>query len=296
MRGSLTIAKISKIPIKLHYSFLFSALLITWTLAAAYFPMENPNWTTQVYWITGIVTSILFFASVLLHEIGHAMVAVEDDVPVQSITLFIFGGVAHIGHEPETADSEFRIVVAGPFTSMFLAAFFSVLSNLTAFNPAISASALYLSRLNLVLALFNLIPGFPLDGGRILRAVFWKLNHDFFKATRWATYAGIAIALMFIGGGVVMAMTGNFMGGIWMAFIGIYLGNAAYQSYRMTVAEEAELAFTENEAAALPPAIKLPAKPEWRLQGANFAFVRVVVRPEEFGQNQRRIERNDLTG
>jgi len=171
MHSALTLGKILGIPIRVHSSRFLVAALITWSLASGYFPQEYPSWATATYWSVGLITAILFFASVLIHELGHSVVALRQGVPVRSITLFIFGGVAQIGREPPTARAEFRIAIAGPLTSLGLVGVFSLPQLAVAFNPILAAPVTCLGRINLMLALFNLIPGFPLDGGRVLQAV-----------------------------------------------------------------------------------------------------------------------------
>ncbi|MGE5221561.1 MAG: site-2 protease family protein [Omnitrophica WOR_2 bacterium] len=227
MRSSLTVGSVGGIPLKIHWNWALTAVLVTWSLASGYFPQEYPGWSVFAYWATGTITALFFFGSVLLHELGHAGIAIREHVVVQSITLFIFGGVAHIANEPETPGAEFRIVVAGPFTSLILAALFHVLSVATPAYAPISGGAQYLSRINVILAVFNLIPGFPLDGGRILRAAIWKVLRDFTRATRWATNAGFGIAFLFVAAGATFMWLGNVIGGLWIAFIGGYLGLVA---------------------------------------------------------------------
>jgi Zn-dependent protease len=256
MRTSFTVAHIWGIPIRIHLNWLITAVLVTWSLSAGYFPLEYPGWTTAMYWMIGSLTSFLFFASVLLHELGHARLSQMDGVPVQSITLFLFGGVAHIAHEPESPGSEFRIVAAGPATSLGLAALFFILARTGYLSYELSAVAVYLTRINLILAIFNLIPGFPLDGGRLLRAFLWKVTQNYQRATRWATNAGMGIAGLFMLGGFVFMALGNWVGGLWVIFIGGYLGMVAHSAAR-SVLEEVE-PDEEDE---------LPAVQDWGFTG-----------------------------
>jgi Zn-dependent protease len=235
MKGSLSLGRILGIPIQLHVSWFLVAILITWSLAVGYFPQANPGWTPSTYWLVGFGASILFFASVLLHELGHSVLALREKVPVKSITLFIFGGVARIGREPETAGAEFRIAIAGPLTSLGLSALFWVLGTVLAGFDVVAAPLVYLARINLLLALFNMIPGFPLDGGRVLRAVIWAWHGSFRKATRWAAMSGQAIAFLFIGFGVLQFIAGGLANGLWLAFIGWYLHGAARSSYQQVL-------------------------------------------------------------
>jgi Zn-dependent protease/predicted transcriptional regulator len=228
----LSLGKILGIPIRLHLSWFLIAALITWSLAAGYFPQNNPGWSTPTYLAIGVFASILFFASVLLHELGHSVLALREGVPVKSITLFIFGGVAQIGREPPTAGAEFRIAIAGPLTSLGLAALFGGLGLVLAEYAVVAAPLAYLGRVNLVLAAFNMIPGFPLDGGRVLRSALWQFGGSFEKATRWAAIAGQAVAFGFIGLGLLQLLAGGATNGLWLAFIGWYLNNAARTSYQ----------------------------------------------------------------
>ena len=232
MRGSLNLGTVLGIPIRLHVSWFLIAVLITWTLAAGYFPQEYPGWAATTYWLIGGVTAILFFASVLIHELGHSVLALREQVPVKSITLFIFGGVAQIGREPPTAGAEFRIAIAGPLSSLGLAALFGGLGSALGDNTTLAAPLAYLGRINLLLAVFNMIPGFPLDGGRVLRAALWAFGGSFRNATKWASRAGRVVAYGFILLGVGQALLGGLLNGLWLAFIGWFLNNAAESSYQ----------------------------------------------------------------
>lgn len=232
MRASLRFGTLFGIPIGAHASWFLVLALVTWSLAAGYFPQEYPGWEAATYWGVGALTALLLFSSVLLHELGHAVVAQREGVPVRGITLFVFGGVAQIGREPPTAGSELRIALAGPLTSLALAGGFSLLGLAVAFAPVLAAPAVYLGRLNLLLALFNLLPGFPLDGGRVLRAVLWGLGSNFRTATRWATAVGQGLAFLFILAGVGQLFFGNVLNGLWIAFIGWFLHTAAESSYQ----------------------------------------------------------------
>jgi Zn-dependent protease len=238
VKGSFRIGRILGIPIHLHVSWFLIALLITWSLAVAYFPQANPGWTATAYWVVGIVASLLFFASVLLHELGHSVLALRENVPVKSITLFIFGGVAQIGREPPTAGAEFRIAIAGPLTSLGLAVLFGGLGALLGGFEVVAAPLAYLGSINLLLAAFNMIPGFPLDGGRVLRAALWRFGGSFQKATRWAARTGQAVAALFVLLGILQFLFGGFTNGLWLAFIGWYLNSAAQSSYQQVKLQE----------------------------------------------------------
>lgn len=235
MRASITFGRVFGIRIGAHSSWFLVVALITWSLASAYFPNEHPGWSMGTYWLVAAVTSVLFFASVLIHELGHSLVARREGVPVQGITLFIFGGVSQITREPPTAASEFRIAIAGPLTSLGLAALYWVLGTLLAPFPPLAAPGVYLARINLLLCLFNLLPGFPLDGGRVLRAAIWAWRGNFRSATRWASNAGHLLAFLFVLLGVADILRGNLMNGLWIMFLGWFLNNAAEASYQQVV-------------------------------------------------------------
>jgi Zn-dependent protease len=238
MKGSLSLGTILGIPIRLHLSWFLIAALITWSLAAGYFPQTNPGWSDVTYLIVGVVASLLFFVSVLLHELGHSVLALREKVPVKSITLFIFGGVAQIGREPPTAGAEFRIAIAGPLTSLGLAGVFGGLGAALGDNAVAAAPLAYLARINLLLAAFNMIPGFPLDGGRVLRALLWSLGGSLPNATRWAARTGQAVAFLFILVGIAQFFLGGLGNGLWLAFIGLYLNSAAQSSYQQVALQQ----------------------------------------------------------
>lgn len=227
MESSLKLGQIWKIPIGLHTSWFLIFFLLTWSLSSGYFPQEYPQLSGLTNIILGVITSLLLFASVLAHELGHAYVALRNDIPVSRITLFIFGGVAQLKKEPNSPGAEFRISLAGPVVSFSLAVIFGGLWLLSESVPAITASARYLMRINFMLAGLNMIPGFPLDGGRILRALVWWVSGDYAKANRVAIISGQLIAFGFIGFGVYAIFNGQFLNGIWLAFIGWFLQNAA---------------------------------------------------------------------
>ena len=229
MRGSIRIGTVYGIPIAIHPSWLFVFGLLAWQLAAAELPRTSPGWATTTYWVAGLVTSLLAFASVLLHELGHSWVAIRHGIAIRSITLFIFGGVSRIAQEPPSPGVELRIAVAGPATSLALAFVFGQLGRSLTGVPVLSAPAAWLSGLNLTVALFNCLPGFPLDGGRVLRAALWRRMGDFQRATRAAATAGEGIGLGLMGLGVVAVLAGN-LAGLWPILIGWFLQTAASAS------------------------------------------------------------------
>ncbi|HUX25996.1 MAG TPA: site-2 protease family protein [Burkholderiales bacterium] len=215
------------IPIGLDYSWFLIFALLTWMLASSYYPAEFKHWAPPLYWIMGAVTAVMLFVSVLLHELGHSVVALRYRIPVRSITLFLFGGVAQIGEKPPSPKAEFLIAIAGPIVSLGLALLFTLLKPAFAAVEPLWGLATYLAYINFGLAVFNLIPGFPLDGGRVFRAAVWAVTKDLRRATLIAANGGRFFGFLFIFVGVWQMLSGNLGGGLWIAFIGWFLDNAA---------------------------------------------------------------------
>jgi Zn-dependent protease/CBS domain-containing protein len=226
-RQSIPLFRVFGIPIGLDYSWFLIFALLTWSLAFSYYPSEFGDWPPWLYWLMGAVTAIMLFASVLLHELGHSVVALRYKIPVRSITLFIFGGVAQIGAEPPSAAAEFFIAVAGPVTSLALAVLFAGVQPAIEGIRPLWGLAKYLAYINFALVLFNLIPGFPLDGGRVFRAIVWAVTSSMRRATLIAANVGRAFGFLFILIGVWLALSGNLGNGLWIAFIGWFLDSAA---------------------------------------------------------------------
>jgi Zn-dependent protease len=224
------LGRIFGIPIFLHASWFIIFALITLSLATQ-FAHQHPQWSQFQHWVVGILTSLLFFSSVLFHELAHSVVALRYQIPVVSITLFVFGGVARIGREPARAKQEFYIAGAGPLSSYLLAGSFWLLTWLFPTREILGALCMWLAQINLVLATFNLVPGFPLDGGRLLRSLVWAKTGDYTRATRVAARGGQLFAYFLIFLGIWQALGGNLLAGLWMAFIGWFLLNAAQESY-----------------------------------------------------------------
>lgn len=225
------LGRILGIPVYLHSSWFLVFALITFSLSAQ-FAAEHPGWSPQQRWALGIVTSLLFFASVLFHELGHSVVALRYRVPVVSITLFVFGGLARIGREPESAKQEFNIGIAGPLASFVLAGGFYLIAIFFRSIEMLQATAMWLAVINALLGGFNLVPGFPLDGGRIFRAIVWGITHDFERATKLAARSGQFFAFLMIFSGIWQALSSsNRIGGLWWVFIGWFLLSAAQESY-----------------------------------------------------------------
>jgi Zn-dependent protease/CBS domain-containing protein len=260
MRDGIRIGRIFGINIYLDWSWIFIFLLITWSLAVGVFPAWHPDWSPGLSFAVAIVASLLFFASILIHELSHSLVAKARGLPVRKITLFIFGGASNIEREPPTPATEFLMAVVGPLTSIVLgvillwlggtlagttdemmAAPVDAFSNL---NPLYTL-LLWLGSVNILVGLFNLIPGFPLDGGRILRSFLWAMTNNLRKATRWASGVGHLIAWLFIIAGMAMAFgvrvpffgTGV-INGLWLILIGWFLNVAASQSYQQVVIQD----------------------------------------------------------
>jgi Zn-dependent protease/CBS domain-containing protein len=238
MRKSFRLTTLFNIPIEINYTWFIILGLIVFTLAQGYFPYTNPELTREAHWLMAIIAALLLFASLLAHELSHSLVARRNKLPIHGITLFIFGGVAHMEKEPSSPTVEFKMAIAGPIMSFFLALVFFGLTqafyNLGFPGPIISITN-YLFILNLVVGIFNLIPGFPLDGGRILRAALWNYYKDIKKATAIASAFGKGFAFFLIAVGFLNLFTGSLLAGIWFIFIGLFLQEAADVSYRQIV-------------------------------------------------------------
>lgn len=240
-RNEIDLFKVAGVQIAIDYSWLVIFVLVLWSLSAGYFPELHPDYPLVEYWIVGLAATLLFFASIVTHELSHAIVANRLGQPVERISLFIFGGMAHLGHEPTSARDELKIAAAGPLTSFILGALFlSIprLFGLSASFPMWASVFNYLGFINFALGLFNLLPGFPLDGGRILRAMFWARSGDFRQATARASEwgRGIAYGLIFLG--ALQIFSGALVGGIWLIFIALFLKGAASASYQSIVIEQ----------------------------------------------------------
>ncbi|MCL4466076.1 MAG: site-2 protease family protein [Chloroflexi bacterium] len=235
MESSLKLGKIRGIEIGIHYSWLLVLALVTASLALGFFPQTFPALSPLASWLLGLVAALLLFVSVLIHELSHSLVAQSMGIRVRSIVLFIFGGVSSIEGEPRTARDEILVAIAGPLASIVLGVTFgALLLGLSGVSPELSALLTYLALTNLLLAAFNLIPGFPLDGGRVFRGLAWLATGSYARATNIATILGQAVAYIFIFGGLFMAFTGAFLSGIWIAFIGWFLNSAADAARRQS--------------------------------------------------------------
>ena len=236
MRSQLKLGHIKGIEIGLHYSWFIIALLIAFSLAS-HFHAVNPEWNVAIIWAAAIITSVLFFVTLLLHELAHSLVATSRGLRVRAITLFALGGVSQIESDASDAKSEFWIAIVGPLTSLIIGAFLIVMVRVLEPQPAseaatpITAVLLWLGYINMGLAAFNMIPGYPLDGGRVLRAIIWWANKNGQRATRLAAQVGQVVAFLFILFGLYRFFVGANVGGLWIAFIGWFLLDAARSSY-----------------------------------------------------------------
>ncbi len=259
-----TLGRVFGIRITLDFSWFVVFTLVLVALATGYFPRHFPGYEAQAYWLAGLAATLLFFASVLLHELSHSLVAIRAGVEIPEIMLFIFGGVAKMGEEPRDPRVELRMALVGPLCSFALALLFAGVRVMIAgvVPPLFTAVASYLSWINLALGLFNLIPGFPLDGGRVLRAVLWLKTGSQTYATKVASDIGkgFAVALMLLGGLQIFA--GALVNGLWLLFIGIFLRSMSVQGYEELVIRKAleSVPLTEvmvREVVQVPPDLNL---------------------------------------
>ncbi|MBN1236965.1 MAG: site-2 protease family protein [Gammaproteobacteria bacterium] len=260
MARGFHLGRIAGIDVYLDWSLAIIFTLVTVSLGAGGFPAWHPDWGMLTIWATAIAAAVLFLASVLTHEMSHALVGRMHGIEVPQITLFVFGGMAQMREEPHSWRPELWMAIAGPVTSLVLGGAFIALGMLLSAPPPLEGEdpqeffaalgpvatlLFWLGPINVILGLFNLVPGFPLDGGRVLRAVLWGATGDLVRATRWASNAGRAFAWLLIGTGFAMALgvtvpifgTG-LAGGLWLALIGWFLNNAAVMSYRQLMLRE----------------------------------------------------------
>ena len=231
----ITLFRILGISIKIDISWLFIFLLINWSLASSYFPQTYHSLSKTAYWAMGAAGALGLFGSILLHELGHCVVANRNGIPIRGISLFIFGGVSEMQEEPPTAKSEFKMAVTGPLVSFLIAIIFYLLyfyANHSGWRTPYSGTLYYLSWINALLGAFNLIPAFPLDGGRIFRSYLWNRTANLQKATRTASRVGSGFGLLLIFLGVFSLIQGNIISGIWWILIGTFLRHASEMSYQ----------------------------------------------------------------
>ena len=239
MRRRIELGRLFGIPILLDTSWFIMLALVAWTLATGYFPAHMPGMGVAAYWFMGLVAAVLLFLCVLLHELGHSLVAKGYGIPVNRVTLFVFGGVAQIASDPKRPLVELAVALAGPLVSAVIAAgCFWASSHVVVQTHAqvVSLSIVrYLAVVNVAILVFNLLPGFPLDGGRVLRAALWAWWGDFRKATRIATLLGSALGIGLLALGLVSVIQGRWISGLWDILLGTFLRNAAKVSYAEVV-------------------------------------------------------------
>jgi Zn-dependent protease/CBS domain-containing protein len=233
-KSGVTLFSIGGIVVRLDYSWFIVFALVLFSLSLGYFPRAYPDQSMQTYWLTGLLATVLFFLSVITHELSHSLMALRSGIKIHEITLFIFGGMARLSEEASDPKTEFKIAAVGPLTSLVLAGLFWLIQTAARGDqPSILVEMFgYLAWVNVALAVFNLVPGFPLDGGRLFRAFWWWKTGSIVDATRVASDwgKGFAVALMIFGG--LQIFTGSLVGGLWLIFIGMFLRGIAEASYQ----------------------------------------------------------------
>jgi Zn-dependent protease/CBS domain-containing protein len=237
--SSFELGRIAGIRIGVNWSWLVVFALIVWSLASAVFPDQNEGLSDGTYLAMAIVAAVLFFASILLHELGHAIQARRDGMEIEGITLWLFGGVAQFRGTFPSAGAEFRIAIAGPIVSLLLGVFFVAIAAGTKMTEEVDGVAAWLGYINLTLLVFNLLPALPLDGGRVLRSALWGARDNFEWATRVAGNIGRGFGYLFIAGGIALFIFANSFSGAWLAFIGWFLLGAASAELRYLAARDA---------------------------------------------------------
>jgi Zn-dependent protease/CBS domain-containing protein len=230
------------IPIRIHYTLWFVFALIAWSLAVGYMPHQYPGLGTVTYWAIGIASAIILFASVLVHELSHSYIAKKNGLPIARITLFFFGGVSEMTEEPQDPGLEVRMAAAGPLMSFLIAAvlaFFWYVGGMMGAPVPIIATVGYAALINGLLGAFNLVPAFPLDGGRVFRGSIWKRSSNLIAATRTATRVSEALSLLMMFGGFVAIIFGDFVDGIWIIVLGWFIRSGAETSLKQTLVSEA---------------------------------------------------------
>lgn len=241
MGKGIRVLKVLGIQVSIDYTWFIVFVLFAWSLAYGYFPFRNPGLGTGTYLFMGTLSAVLLFVCVLIHELSHSYTANRLGLDIKEITLFIFGGVAQLTKEPEDAKTELKIAIAGPAASLVLAAAFWVAARAVdgLVSPLVDSILGYLALINLVLLVFNMIPGFPLDGGRVFRAIWWLRTGDLNRATQVASTIGKGFALFLIVTGFMQIFVGNFTGGLWSVLIGVFVQQAAESGYQQVLIRSA---------------------------------------------------------
>ena len=292
MGGSFLLGRVAGIEIRVHWSWFAIFLLLTWWLAEGFFKDVYEDWSGGERWGSAVVAALVFFASVLLHELSHSLTARRLGLPVRSITLFIFGGVSALEGEPKSAGQEFRVAIVGPLTSFALAGVFGVVALIAwasdASGEPVGAIAEYLAFINLAVGIFNMLPGYPLDGGRVLRAGLWARGGNLLAATRTAAGAGSALAFGLMALGGVWIIVGQFASGAWFIVIGWFLRNVSESSYRQLLFQSTLGGTTVGEVVnrsfqAVPPDIPLLQMVNDNMLGKGQRCVPIVAGEELLG-------------
>jgi Zn-dependent protease/predicted transcriptional regulator len=257
----LNLFKLFGFQVKIDFSWVFIAVLIAWSLSTGLFPFQYQGLSTRTYWIMGIIGSLGLFLSIIIHEFSHSLAARRYGMHMKGITLFIFGGMAEMSDEPPSPRAEFMMAVVGPVTSILLAGVFYVIyiAGATQGQPnPVNGVVRYLAFINALLAAFNVVPAFPLDGGRMLRSVLWGVKGDLRWATRVSARIGSGFGILLIGIGIFNVFAGNFIGGMWWFLIGMFLYSAAKMSYqqlltRRALEGESVRRFMKSDPITVPP-------------------------------------------
>ncbi len=257
----INLFKLFGFQVRIDLSWIIIAALVTWSLAVGFFPFHYKYLAPETYWLMGVIAAIGFFLSIVVHEMFHSLVARKFDIPMKGITLFVFGGVSEMGDEPKSAKAEFWMALVGPLSSVAIALVFygiHVLSVQGDWPQSVNGVVLYLAYINGLLAVFNFIPAFPLDGGRILRAILWGIKKNLRWATRVSSGIGYGFGILLIFFGVLQFFSGNIIGGIWSFLIGMFLQSAARMSYqqllvRKVLEGESVRRFMKADPVVVPP-------------------------------------------
>jgi Zn-dependent protease/CBS domain-containing protein len=257
--------KLFGFEVRIDWSWIILAILIAWSLSVGLFPFYYKGLSTQTYWAMGIVGALGLFLSIIFHEMCHSLVARKYGMPMKGITLFIFGGVAEMGEEPASPKTEFMMAVAGPISSIFIGLVFygvSLLGRQNGWSEPIDAVVRYLAFINGLLAVFNLIPAFPLDGGRVLRSILWGAKKNLRWATRISSRIGTGFGILLIVFGAIQFLRGDFIGGMWWFLIGMFLRGAARTSYqqlllRKALEGETVQRFMKTDPVTVPPSLSV---------------------------------------
>lgn len=261
-RNAIKVARLFGIDIEVDLSWFIVFFLFSYTLSVNYFPQELPDLEENIYRLLGIGVTLVVFASVLVHELAHSLVAVAEGIPISKITLFIFGGVAQMKREPDNPRSELRITLVGPLSSIILAAAFGITFLLLPVGQPLTEAARFLARVNLVVGIINLIPAFPLDGGRVLRAILWMWKDNLLYATRTSVLAGSLFAFFAMGMGFVILLAAGSIWGLWYIFLGWLLYQAGQSSLGQVAIKESLMGIKiaevmSREVVTVPPDLSI---------------------------------------